>query len=347
MNEKSFEKVRMGVAILLALGIAFLIIFLVSDTPIETMKYFVIGPLTSKRYMGNVVEAFIPLALTGLATAVLFQANLFNLGSEGLYYIGGLIASVVAIYFFEGSIFHSILAILIASTITALLSLIPGILKAKYNANELVTSLMFNSIYFGIGMYILNVYIRDTNQTALASYKFAESAKLQNIVPGTRIHSGLIIVFVVTALVYFLLYKTKLGYNLRMVGANSLFAENMGVKAFAVIVYAHLISGFIAGMAGSVEVLGMYDRFRWSALPGIGFDGALVAMLGKNNPIGVLGGAFFLAYIRVGADIMARKSGVPFEMVDIIQAILILLISGELFLAKWREKQLLKEKGVK
>ncbi len=347
MSEKRFEFIRMISAILIALVVAFIIIIFVSDAPFESMKTFIISPLTKKRYMGNVIESFIPLAFAGLATAVLFKTGLFNLGAEGLYYISGLIASIIAIYFFEGSIsfLHSTIAILTAATVAGILGTIPGVLKAKYNINELVTSLMLNNIYFGIGLYILNNFIRDTSQTDIASYKFLESAKLTVLVSGTRIHFGLIILIIATILLHIFMYKTKAGYNLRMVGMNKAFAKSLGINAFWVIIYAHLISGLLAGLGGSIEVLGMYDRFRWSALPGLGFDGALVAMLGKNTPFGALGGALFLAYIRVSADIMSRQTDVPFEMVFIIQAILILLISGERFLAVWREKTLMKEGG--
>jgi simple sugar transport system permease protein len=166
---------------------------------------------------------------------------------------------------------------------------------------------------------------------------------LTKLLPGTRIHTGLIIVLVLIVAAHFFLYKTKWGYEIRMTGANREFAQYSGMKTAKVIILVHLIAGFIAGMGGSVEVLGMYSRFQWSALPGYGLDGALVAMLAKNNPFSVIGAALFLAYIRIGADQMARFSDVPAEMISIVQAIIILLISAEQFLKFWKNRMLLKE----
>ena len=109
------------------------------------------------------------------------------------------------------------------------------------------------------------------------------------------------------------------------------------------IILAHLIAGAIAGMGGTIEILGMHDRFRWAALPGLGFDGAMVAMLARNNPLAVLGAAFFIAYMRIGADIMSRQVDVPAEMAFIIQAVMILLISADRFLYGFEQRQLLKK----
>lgn len=343
ISERRYQLIRTLLAIAIALLIAFAIILFVSDDPLATIRAFIIGPLTNKRYIGNVIEAAIPLAFAGLATSILFQTNLFNLGSEGLFYISGLVATIVVLKLPLTGFLLPTVAIIAAALLSMLLGVIPGFLKAKWNANVLVTSLMFNSIYFGIGLYILNYYFRDPSQVAIVSSKFPLSARLAKVVPGTRIHAGIFILIAVTILVYLFLYKTKWGYALRMTGINQKFANYSGVKTFRVIIYAHLLAGLIAGIGGSVEVLGMYTRFRWTALPGLGFDGALVAMLGKNKPFGSVGAALFLAYIRIGADLMARLTNVPAEMVAIIQAVIILLISAERFLFYWRHKMLLKE----
>lgn len=341
-NERLYAVLRTGLAIGIALGIAFVIIALVSPTPLETIGIFILGPFKNVRYLGNVVEAAIPLAFAGLATSVLFQGGFFNLGSEGLYYISGLLAAALVLNLPFGGILLPVAAIVLASLAAMLLGTLPGIVNAKWNANVLVTSLMLNSIYFGIGLYFLNYTLRDPSQVDIASYKFPAAASLPVIIPGTRIHLGLIILAVTAVMVSVFLYRTRWGYALRMTGMNGLFSKYMGVKTGRVILYTHLVAGLIAGIGGSVEVLGMYTRFRWAALPGLGFDGALVAMLAKNRPFGALGAALFLAYIRTGADLMARLTSVPSEMVFIVQAVIILLISAERFLFHWRQRMLAK-----
>lgn len=340
---KYFEVIRTTAVILIALAIAFIIISLVSDQPLKTIGIFLWEPISTKGHIGNVIEMAIPLMFTGLAVSLLFRANMFNLGAEGIFYFSGVVASVLAIHLSLNSWFHPIVAIAAGSIVGALLSAIPGILKAKWNANELVTSLMFNNILFGIGLYLLNYHLRDAKAFANVSYKFQETAQLSKIFTGTRIHTGLIIVLVMIVLAHLFLYRTKWGYELRMTGVNRDFARYSGMKTAKVIILVHLIAGFIAGMGGSVEVLGMYNRFQWASLPGYGLDGALVAMLAKNNPLSVIGSALFLAYIRIGADMMARLSDVPSEMISIIQAVIILLISAEQFLKFWKNRMLLKE----
>lgn len=340
---KYFEYIRTSAVIVIALAIAFLIISLVSNQPVKTIGIFLFEPLSSKGHIGNVIEMAIPLMFTGLAVSLLFRANMFNLGAEGIFYFSGVVTSVLAIHLTLDGWLHPIVAIAAGSIVGALLSAIPGILKAKWNANELVTSLMFNNILFGVGLYLLNYHLRDAKAFANVSYKFEKTALLSKMVPGTRIHTGLIIVIVLIIVAHLFLYKTKWGYELRMTGINRNFARYSGMKTAKVIILVHLIAGFIAGMGGSVEVLGMYNRFQWTSLPGYGLDGALVAMLAKNNPLSVIGAALFLAYIRIGADMMARLSDVPSEMISIIQAIIILLISAEQFLKFWKNRMLLKE----
>ncbi|MEK5419254.1 ABC transporter permease [Paenibacillus sp. FSL L8-0708] len=340
---KYFEYIRTSAVIVIALAIAFLIISLVSNQPVKTIGIFLLEPLSSKGHIGNVIEMAIPLMFTGLAVSLLFRANMFNLGAEGIFYFSGVVTSVLAIHLTLDGWLHPMVAIAAGSIVGALLSAIPGILKAKWNANELVTSLMFNNILFGVGLYLLNYHLRDAKAFANVSYKFEKTALLSKMVSGTRIHTGLIIVIVLIIAAHLFLYKTKWGYELRMTGINRDFARYSGMKTAKVIILVHLIAGFMAGMGGSVEVLGMYNRFQWTSLPGYGLDGALVAMLAKNNPLSVIGSALFLAYIRIGADMMARLSDVPSEMISIIQAIIILLISAEQFLKFWKNRMLLKE----
>lgn len=340
---KYFELIRTCTVVLIALVLAFLIIALVSDQPLSTIWIFVFEPISSTSNLGNVIEMSIPLMFTGLSVLLLFRTSMFNLGAEGLFYFSGLLAAVIAIHFTMNAFFHPIIAIVVAGIAGAILSAIPGYLKAKWNADVLVTSLMFNSILFGVGLYFLNYKLRDVQAFANVSFKFQPTALLSDIIPGTRIHTGLIIVILLIIAAHYFMFHTKWGYELRMTGANREFAEYSGIKTAKVIIYVHILAGFIAGMGGAVEVLGMYTRFEWTRLPGYGLDGALVALLAKNNPLSVIGSALFLAYIRIGADQMSIVSDVPAEMISIIQAVLILLISAEQFLKKWKNKLLLKE----
>ncbi|WP_276352145.1 ABC transporter permease [Cohnella caldifontis] len=340
---KYFELIRTLAVIFIAMLLSMLCITLISKQPMETMRVFLLEPFSSMSHFGNVIEVAIPLMFTGISVSLLFKMKMFNLGAEGIFFFSGLVAAAVGIQNGLNAFVHPLAAIAAGGVVGAVISVIPGVLKAKWNANELVTSLMFNSILLGVGLYILNYFLRDASAYTTSSYKIQQTAVLARIIPGTRVHIGLIVVLVFIALAHVFLYKTRWGYELRMTGANREFAEYSGIKTGRVIVYVHLLAGFVAGVGGSVEVLGMHPRFDWVALPGYGFDGALVAMLAKNNPAAVVGSAFFLSYIRIGAEMMSRYSDVPAEMIAVIQSVILLLVSADQFLKFWKNRMLLKE----
>jgi simple sugar transport system permease protein len=347
MSNKWFNKLRMLLAIALGFLLAFILIAIVSDNPLVDMKYFLLGPLKNTRYFGNVIELTTPLIFSGLAMAILFRANQFNLGSEGVFYFSGLLAAIVVIKApLSSPILLPLLAITVGAVAGILLSLIPGVLKAKLDANVLVSSLMMNSILAGFGYYIMNNSIRDKNITEVASVKFPEYGKLLKIIPGTRIHIGIIIALMISLLIYLFFKYHKWGILIKLFGENSSFVENAGYSSATIIILVHILGGAIAGIGGSVEVLGMYSRFRWASLPGLGFDGAMVAMMARNKPQNVVLAAFFIAYIRTGADIMARLGSVTSEMVYIVQGVMILLISADRFLYHLQQKQLIKQAGI-
>lgn len=342
-REKSFAVIRTAASMGIAILVAFIIILIVSDNPVESIKTFIVGPFTSKRYLGNIIEVAIPLIFSGLSMAILFQTSLFNLGGEGVFFMSGIIGSIPAIWLNGLGWLHPVVCILLGGVMGSLIMLVPGFLKAQYNANEMVTSLMMNNILLGIGCFILNNFMRDADVGILVSYKYRLSALLPKLVEGTRIHTGLIIALVVVGLVYVFLYKSKWGYEIRVTGNNKQFAKYSGINVVKVILVAHIVAGFVAGMGGITECLGVHKRFEWSALPGYGFDGAMIAMLAGNHPFGVVGAAVFVAYLRVGADLVNRYSDIPTEMIAILQCIIILLISAERFLHKYKQRWIEKE----
>ena len=344
---KKFETMRTLAAVGIALGVGFVIILLLSDNPMESIFNFIVGPLTKFRYMGNVIETAIPLIFSGLAVSLLFQTKLFNMGTEGIFYIGGLLAAIVGITLTLPAGIHPVVAILASAVFGALVMGVVGYFKAKWDVSELVLSLMFNSILYGVGLYILNYYFREESTVVLKSVPIKETALLNDILPGTKVHTGILLAIVAVFVCDWFLNKSKLGYEIRMTGANKSFAEYSGINTKRAIILVSMIAGFIGGIGGAVEVIGMYDAFKWVSLPGLGFDGALIAMLAKNKPKNVIFSAFFLAYIRIGADLMSRLTDIPAEMVGIMQGLIILFISGRMFLQFYRNRLILKEAEVK
>lgn len=342
-RELIFEIGRTLTAIFLALLLGFLIILLVSAEPFEAFQHFVLGPLTTTRRIGNWIEATIPLIFTGLAVSVAFQAGQFNIGAEGQLFFGAVTATIVGVAFPLPMYVHVLVALIGAMLGGALVGAIPGFMKARWGANELVSSLMLNYVFYRFGLYLINHHFRDTGAGAMVSHRLPETAWLQWFWPPTRVHWGLWVSLVAILFCYLFIYRTRWGYALRMTGQNRDFAAFAGLSVTSVIIYSQVISGAIAGLAGASDVLGLYRRFQWQMLPGYGFDGIIIAILARNHPLGVPIAALFLAYIRSGASIMSRMTDVSSEMVAIIQGIMILLVTAQAFLAKWRHRAVVKE----
>lgn len=343
IKSSRFNILRTILSIVIALGLSFLIIMLVSDDPLYAISKLVTGPLGSQRLFANVIELMIPLIFTGVGVSIMFSASQINLGSEGSFHIGGLVATLVALFIPLPAGIHPIVAILLGGLAGALFTFIPAILKIKTTSSELVSSLMLNYLALLFSNYILSYYLRDTGAGAVVSHLIPATAKLKIIVKGTNIHAGLIISLLTALLGYIFLYKSKMGYMLRVTGENKEFAKYSGLNVIKVIVISQVLGGFIAGIGGSVQLLGMYRRFTWTALLGYGWDAIIITTLSKNNPLYVPFAAFFLAYIRIGADIMSRSTDVSPEIVAITQGIIIILIVAEQFLSKYKHKIVARE----
>lgn len=346
-SNKEFAALRLITVIAIAFLLTTLIIFAVSETPLEALSSLFLGPISSKRYFFNILEMSVPLLFTGLALSLVFKSGNFSMISDGAFYLGAVVASAVAIHVVLPAGLHPMVAVVCSTLVGGIIGAIPGILKVRFKANELVTSLMLNYVFFYTGIFIVNTYLIDKNAGNFASLKFPASAGLGTIVPGTRLHYGFLVALVVVVLLYLFLFKTKWGYEIRVVGSNLSFANHSGIKTGKVIIMTQLIAGMVAGLGGGLEQLGMYSRFLWADAPSYAWDGVIVAVLSANNPKYVPIAVFFLAYIRVGADIMARKTDVQNELVAIIQAVMILLITAERFLfvlKQHRESKLALEK---
>ncbi|MEG1894831.1 MAG: ABC transporter permease [Oscillospiraceae bacterium] len=338
--ERRFETFKTAVAIFIALAIALLVISLVSEAPMEAIQAFIVGPLQKKSRLGNIVEMMTPLIFTGTAICVMYQANQFNMIGEGAFLLAANMTTYFVLTFSNmNGLGLKVGGILVGVVVGACAALIPAALKAKWKANEVVSSIMLNYILLQLANYILYYQMKDTKAGLQASYKLPPQSQLTKFISGTRIHTGIIIALVVVVAAYIFIYKTKWGYEIRMVGSNENFAKYSGINVIGVAVMAQVIGGAIAGMGGSIEQLGMYNRYVWyGKSPGYGWDGIMVGILAKNNPLYVPLAAFFLAYLRIGADAMNRFSDVPVEFINIVQAIVIMLIAAQMFMSKYKHK---------
>lgn len=340
--ESRFEVLRTAVAILISIAIILLLVTFLSDDPLDAVQQMFIGPLTSIRRFGNVIEAAIPLMFTGLAITITFSANRFNLISDSTFHFGGIVAIVLALFSPFPPLVTVILILIASAIVEGLIGSVPALLEKKFNASVLVNSLMLNYVVGHLANYFFNNVVRDPSSSFLQSYKLPEGVNLGELIPRTRVHWGLIIVLVLIVIAYIVMYKTKWGYALRSTGMNENFAKYSGINVSLVTIMAQVIGAAIAGLGGAVEILGIYDSYQWTESPGFGFDGVIIATLARNNPGYVPLAAFFLAYIRTGADILNRTTDIPAEIVSVLQAVIIVLIASQAFLSNWKQKQIIK-----
>lgn len=337
---KRFEIIRTLSAVAIGIILSMIIIFVVSDDPILSIKYLLIGPLLNENNFYGLVVMWIPIVFTGLAICIMFSANQFNLFVEGSFFFGGVVATIIALSVNLPKGIHALVSIVVASIVCALLSAIPAIMKHKLNTSEMVSSIMMNYIFLQLGLFLISFFFRDPNAGSVVSERFPDSARLGELIPRSNIHIGLIVAFVMVIVVYNLMYRTKLGFEIRLIGENQRFAKYTGVSIGAITIISQLLGGALAGAAGAMDVLGLYTRFSWTTLTNHGWDGVTLGILANKNPKYIPIAALFLAYLRKGADLMSMKTGMQTDFVSIIQAVILVFLLASHFLEGYKQKKM-------
>jgi simple sugar transport system permease protein len=343
--ETTVELVRILVAIGIAYGIALVTLFAISDDPVYVIRQFVLGPFSSVRRVGSIINLAIPFTFTGLCFCFVYAVNKFNLSGEGIFMFSGCIVSLTAISLGGAGLPTPVMLLIllaVGAIVGFLVSLIPAWLDVKFKANIVVVSLMLNSILAFLSIWVLKYFMRDPSIGSLGSYMIPESAKLPMIFGKFRVQSGFFVALIAVAFVGVLFYKTIFGYKMRVVGSNPNFAKASGINMNGTIILAQLVGGIFAGMGGTCEILGNYDRYKWVVSTQHGFDGLMVAVLARKNPILVPVAAILLAYIRIGADVVNSKGDIPIEFITVIQGIVILLVAAEEFMGRYKKKLIYK-----
>lgn len=331
--EKRFRVYRTIFSIVLALFVAFLLIYSVSHKPLEDFITLLIGPLKNSSRIITVISKMIPLLFTGIAVSLIYSAGQINIAAEGSFFFGCIAATIVGVIPGIPIYLHIPLCLLAGFLAGSIIMGIPGWMHVKYDVVTIVSSLMINYVVLHGGLYIILNPLRDANAGFEASIPFQSSAILPKLFGEDRLHLGLIIGILVVIFGIILKYKTPFGYEIQTVGQNKNFAKLSGINSEKVIILTSLLAGAIAGLGGTVEVLGNYSRFVYPGFTNHGWDGIMIAVLCRNNPKMVPFGALFLAYIKTAADSLNLTSSIPIEIVSIIQAVIIIFVAAEKLLS--------------
>lgn len=349
MNKRFFP--QLGRALLIptlalaaALVLGGIIMFLFGDDPISAYQGLFSGAFGSARGWSSTIRKMTPLLLTGLAVAVPLHAGLLNIGASGQFLAGTITAVAVGIHF-PGlpMVIHLPLALLAGIAGGLFWGAIPGLLKVTTGAHEVIVTIMLNyvaALFAGWTVYAGGTQgqtpgpLWDPTARAVSETPdVLESARLPLLLgPPYRIHWGFILALLVAVLMWWLIYKTIIGFEIRTVGQNLRAARYAGMRVNWTIVLTMMIAGGLAGLAGAIETLGVNYKFAPEFTGSVGFDGITVALLGQTHPIGVAVASLLFGALDAGGARMQFDSGVSADIIRVIQALVLAFVAAPILI---------------
>ncbi|MBI9107771.1 MAG: ABC transporter permease [Spirochaetales bacterium] len=342
-----------GIAAAILLG--GLIMLATGYNPVIAYKALFYGGFV-KNWHISVLNA-VPLIFTGLSIAFAFQAGLFNIGAEGQFYIGSMAATWLGIRLGMPPVLSIILIFVIAGAAAAAYNIIPAVLKVKTGAHEVITTMMLAHT----AKFLSPIFIRGNGgDPATSSHAYVTDAiRETNFLPffkdllpksNYRLHIGILIAIAVAVFVYYILFYTRIGYEVRAVGQNKNAARAQGISIGKNIMIALLFAGFLSGLAGVNQVLGLDHKMFENLNAGYGWNGISVALLAANNPIGVIFTSILWGALDAGGQYMTRTTQIPASIVEIVKGIILFLIVAKYIysffgrkLSKRRKKNIRRE----
>jgi simple sugar transport system permease protein len=337
-------------AVILALITGAAILALSGIDPIEAYRALLIGPFANLYGIAQTITKATPLLLVGLGICIAFRGGTLNIGGEGQIIAGGMLATWVGLQLAGVPGLLLIPIILAAGFIGgALWGALPGYLKSRFNASEILSTIMMNLIAVqGVG-FLLRGPLIDPREIAYGtgfpqSEALPEWGWLPRLVPRTTIHLGAIVAVIMAVVVYILLWRTTIGYRIRAVGYSLAASRYAGINVGNYAVIAMALGGAFAGLAGAVEVMGIHHRMLDGVSAGYGFSGIVAALFGKLHPIGTIAASFLFGALLVGAEKMQRAVGVSPGIVAVLQGLVVLfVVSSDL----WNRRRAAKRVGRK
>ena len=321
-------------ALIGALLIGAIFILLAKSDPVRAYKVMLTGPFSSSFGLTETLVRTTPLLLTGLGIIISFRSGVLNIGGEGQILIGAIAAAGVALKFETlPSLVLFPLVLLSGAAAGGIWGGIAGFLKARLNVNEILSTVMLNQIAAQLYLLLIRGILIDPQEVAYGTgvpqtALVPNAVWLSRLIPGTRLNTGFILALVLAVAVYVLLMKTTVGYRLRAVGAGPEAAKYAGINVPFYMVLSMFLAGALAGLAGTVEVLGVHHRALEDISAGYGFSAIVAALFGRLHPIGVIPASILFGALILGADMMQRAVSIPAAIVMVIQGFIILFVVG-------------------
>ncbi len=323
-------------SVVVALVVAGIVIAICGYSPFVVYKNMLVGSLGSSYYVTQTIQKIIPLLIMGLGVSVCFKMNFINIGADGQFYMGAVAATYVALNYSEGMPAAAVLALMFVVAFVAggVWCLVAAMLKSKWGVSETLVTLMLNYVAIKLVSYLQYVVWKDPNafgQPKIANY--AQELWFTNVL---GIHYGWIIALVLLALVWFLLRRSKLGYEIAIMGANQRTARYAGMNTIKVLLLSSLIGGGICGLAGLIQACGMEHTLNDQMGNSMGYTAACIAYMAQMSPMAVLVIAFMFAILFQGSAFMQIAMQIPAATGDVIQGIILLFILGGEFFSTYR-----------
>ena len=317
-------------AIAVALLVGAVVIVLSGDDPVVAYRALFRGAFGGVRPLSETLVAATPLVFGGLAFSLAYRAGMFNIGVEGQLVLGGLAAGWIGAQAFGlPRLLHLPLALAAALVVGGLWGALPGVLKARSGAHEVITTIMLNYLAARISAYAVGSNGPLKGSASLPATDPAQpSATLPRLVGDERVHAGILLALVAAGLLWYLLFRTTFGYRVRAVGLSRGAAAYAGIGWGRTITFAMLGSGMLAGLGGAAEVLGLQGRYYDRFSPGYGFTAIAIGLVGRNHPAGVVLAALVFGALNSGATAMQSAAGTSKELVQILQALVILAVAA-------------------
>jgi general nucleoside transport system permease protein len=302
--------------------------------PITAYGALLEGSLGSPRGIANTLNAATPLIFVGLSVSFAFRAGLFNIGGNGQFLVGAFCAAVVGANIGLPFPLAIVAAFLAGALGGAAWGFIPGALKAWRGAHEVVTTIMLNFTAALLLQVLASTTFKDPGATFPRTPDILPDAVLGVILTDTRLHAGIFIGILTAVAVWFLLFKTVLGFEIRMVGANASAARYAGIRPAFITVLTMSIAGGLAGMGGAVEIMGNTKNYPAEYFVSFGFDGIAVSLLARAHPLGVIGAALLFGVLRAGSGAMQRASDIPVDIISIVQGVILLFVAAQVIIQR-------------
>lgn len=334
------------VVALFAVFAGVVLIAFLSNDPSSTVRLFLLGSFDGKFRIGTALALSTPLLFTGAAVVVASRAGIFNLGVEGQMYFGAAMGTWVATSQNLPGFVVILLSVIGGALAGAAFAALPGYLKAFYQADLVVMTLMLNFVSIKSIEWLVNGPLRDESKSNFPQSKpIPGNVELPRLLEPSSLHLGFILGIIICFSAHFLLMKTSFGLRFRIVGENSEFARYVGIQPYSRVFIGMLVSGMIGGLGGALHILGDQHRLVGGFSPGYGFTGVLIAVLARNNFLLVPVAAICYSWILSGAQIMEESTDVPREAVSVIQAILFFLITSTVITQWIQHRSIIKRKG--